>query len=186
MANFSSIPDEQLAGLDFNADNGEKTAELISRYSPMVFSAAAGFAGKADYEELVSDGMIALLKAISTYDESRGSFSAFAAVCVNNRMKNTVDRALRRASRIDAEAELDDLTDTSPTPEELVILKESTSEMSGKLDSLLTPLERRCIDGVISGLGYAEIADRLGIDRKSVDNAVARARAKLRAAFPDF
>lgn len=186
MADLSSVTDEQLASVGFNADSGEKTAELISRYSSMVFAAAAKYAGLADYEELVSDGMVALLNAISHYDESKGSFKSFAAVCISNGMKNTTDRAMRRKARLDTETELEKLTDTAPSPEELVILRESTSEMSDRMKVLLTPLEKRCLDGVILGLGYGEIAERLGIEKKSVDNAVARARAKLRAEFPDM
>lgn len=186
MADISSASDEQLASVGFSADSSEKTAELISRYSGTVFAAAAKYAGSADYEELVSDGMVALLNAISHYDESKGSFGTFASVCVSNAMKNTIDRASRRKSRLDTETELEKLTDTSPGPEELAILRESTSEMSDRMRTLLTPLERRCLDGVILGLSYGEIAERLKIDKKSADNAVARARAKLRAAFPDI
>lgn len=186
MADLSSVTDEQLASVGFNADSSEKTAELISRYSGTVFAAAAKYAGSADYEELVSDGMVALLNAISHYNESKGSFRAFASVCISNGMKNTVDRASRRKARLDTETELETLTDTSPSPEELVILRESTNEMSEKMGALLTPLEKRCLDGVILGLSYGEISERLGIEKKSVDNAVARARAKLRAAFPDM
>ncbi len=186
MADYSSLSDEKLASVGINADGGEKTAELISRYSAAVFSAAARYAGCADYEELVSDGMDALLNAIAHYDESKGSFAAFANVCISNRMKNTVDRAARRAARLSDNTELETLTDTAPTPEELVILRESTGEMSRQMSLLLTKLEKRCLDGVILGHSYAEIAEKLGIGKKSVDNAVARARAKLKAAFPDF
>lgn len=186
MADLSSISDEQLASVGFNADSSEKTAELISRYSSTVFAAAARYSSLADYEELVSDGMIALLNAISHYDERKGSFAAFAAVCILNSMKNTADRAQRRKAKLDDGAELETLTDTSPSPEELAILRESTNEMSTKMAHLLTPLEKRCLDGVILGMSYPEIAERLAIEKKSVDNAVARARSKLRAAFPDI
>lgn len=186
MADLSSVSDEQLASIGFTADSGEKTAELISRYSGAVFAAAAKYAGSADYEELVSDGMEALLSAIAHYNKSKGSFAAFASVCIANRMKNTIERAQRRAARLDTEAELEKLTDTAPSPEELAILRESTGEMSRQMTSLLTELERRCLDGVILGYSYSEIAEKLNIDKKSVNNAVTRARAKLRAAFPDF
>lgn len=186
MADLSLMTDEQLASVGFSADGGAMIAELISRYSNLVFTMAAQFAASADYEELVSDGMDALLNAISDYDPQRGSFSSFAAVCISNRMKNTTDRAARRAKKLASEAELETLTSPEPTPEEMVIIKENTSEMSEMMKALLTPLEHRCLGGVILGLSYAEIAERLEIEKKAVDNAVARARAKLRAVFPDF
>ncbi len=162
------------------------TAELISRYSGLVFSLAARFSSTADYEELVSDGMDALLGTISHYEAERGSFSGFASVCIANRMRNTADKAARRTAKLAPQEELDSLTSPKPTPEELVIIKENTSEMSENIRTLLTPLERRCLEGVILGLCYAEIAAKIGAEKKTVDNAVARARAKLKAAMPDF
>ena len=186
MADLSSFTDEQLASAELSADGGEMVAELISRYSNTVFRMAAKFADLADYEELVSDGLDALLNAVSNYDSEKGSFGAFASVCISNRMKNTADRAARRKARLASAEALDALTDTAPTPEEIVILKENTSEMSGFIRDMLTPLERRCLNGVILGMSYADIAERIGVSAKSVDNAVARARAKLRSVYPEL
>lgn len=186
MADYSLLSDEELASSSFSAVDSDKTAVLIARYSGRVFSVAAQYAHNADYEELVSDGMVALLNAIASYDLGKGSFSAYASVCISNRMKNTVDRAVRRSSRFVDQSELESLADNNLSPEEIVILKESASTMTDQMGSLLSPLEHRCIDGIVLGLSYAEIAEKLGIDKKSVDNAVARARAKLKAKFPDF
>ena len=180
------MSDEQLAGDLISADSAEKIAELISRYSDLVFSMAGRYAGTADYEELVSDGLDALLGAIASFDQQRGSFAAFASVCITNRMKNTADKAARRAAHTVSDSELETLQSPDPTPEELVILREKTAEMNRQMGVLLTPLERRCLDGVILGMTYAQIAEKIGSERKVVDNAVARARAKLRAHFPDF
>ena len=180
------MSDEQLVGDGISADGAEKIAELISRYSDSVFSMAGRFAGSADYEELVSDGFDALVGAIAGYDPQRGSFAGFASVCISNRMKNTVDKALRRNARLADESVSEHLPSPEPTPEELVLLREKTAEMSAAMSVLLTPLERWCLDGVALGMTYAEIAERIGSNRKAVDNAVVRARAKLRQRFPDF
>ncbi len=186
ITDYSMLSDEQLADGGISADSSERVAELLSRYNNLVFAMARKYSDNADYEELVSDGLDALLNAISHYDAQRGSFAGFAAVCISNRMKNTADRAMRRAARLAEESELDAIKDTSPSPEELVLIKESTDEMSTRMKDLLTPLEHRCLDGVILGRSYTDIAERLGIDRKAVDNAVSRARAKLKAVFPDY
>lgn len=183
MADYSQMTDEQLAGCVSSAKNGDAVAEVVSRYTGLVLALAAKFSSSADYEELVSEGLDALIAAASGYNPERGSFAAFASVCVSNRMKNVVSRADRRNSRL-SELDDEDIPDSAPTPEELVISRENAAEITSKMKDLLSPLELSCIEGVILGMPYSEIADRLSIGVKSVDNAVTRARAKLRAVFP--
>ncbi len=183
MADFSKMTDEQLAGCVSSADSGEAVAELVSRYTGLVLKLAGKYSGSADYEELVSEGFDALISAASGFDPEKGGFSGFAAVCVSNRMKNVVARADRRNSRI-SELDDEDIPDNSPTPEELVISRENAAEITERMKDLLSPMELRCIEGVILGMPYSEIAEKLFISVKSVDNAVTRARAKLRGMFP--
>ena len=110
----------QLAGCVSSAESGEAVAEMVSRYTGLVLALAGKYSGGADYEELVSDGLDALLSALRKYSPEKGSFSGFASVCVSNRMKNAVDRAKRRNERLEELAD-EDIPDSSPTPEELVI-----------------------------------------------------------------
>ena len=123
MADFSQMSDEQLAGCVSSAESGEAVAEMVSRYTGLVLALAGKYSGGADYEELVSDGLDALLSALRKYSPEKGSFSGFASVCVSNRMKNAVDRAKRRNERLEELAD-EDIPDSSPTPEELVIGRE--------------------------------------------------------------
>lgn len=184
MTDLSSLSDEQL--LENGLADGEKIAELISRYTVLVFAAARKYSGTADYEELVSDGMHSLLSAVKNYDPERGPFAAFAGVCISNRMKTTAESAAKRTAHLAGEDELEVLADNSPSPEEIVLRKEASEEFHRDFTTLLTKLEQRCLNGVILGLSYSEIAKRLNIDKKSVDNAISRARAKLRKKHPDL
>lgn len=183
MADFSHMSDEQLASCASSTEGGEAVAEIVSRYTGLVLALAGKYSSSADYEELVSDGLDALLAALPKYSPEKGSFSAFASVCVSNRMKNTVQRASRRNERL-SELDDEDIPDSAPTPEELVISRESADEMTERMKTLLSPLELSCIEGVILGMPYSEIAERLSVSAKSVDNAVTRARAKLKLVFP--
>lgn len=183
MADYSQMTDEQLVGCVPSAESGEAVAELVSRYTGLVLALAGKYSGSADYEELVSDGLDALLAAAPKYFPDRGAFRSFASVCISNRMKNTVQRAARRNERF-SELSDEDIPDSAPTPEELVIIQESAAEITGRMKTLLTPMELGCIEGVILGMPYSEIAERLSISAKSVDNAVTRARAKLKLVFP--
>lgn len=180
MSDYSSLSDKEL--LEESPAESGKIAELISRYMKLVFAGARKYSSSADYEELVSDGMDGLLTAVGSYDSEKGEFAAFAAVCVENKLKNTVRKALRRSSRL-AEAEpgqLEDIADPAPTPEEIVIAKEASEAVLKGIKTELTPLEMRCIEGAAMGLSYKEISEKLGADIKTVDNALSRARAKLR------
>ena len=177
------MSDEQLACRVSSAENGDAVAEIVSRYTGLVLKLAGKYSSSADYEELVSEGLDALIAAASEYDPDRGSFGGFAGVCISNRMKNVVSRADRRNSRV-SELDDEDIPDSSPTPEELVISRENAAEITGLMKSLLSTMEFRCIEGVILGMPYSEIAEKLSVGVKSVDNAVTRARAKLRAVFP--
>ena len=87
----------------------------------------------------------------------------------SNRRKNLAD-----------EDELREIPDSSPTPEERVIERENSEDVRNSIRSQLSEFEMRCIDCAAMGLSYDEIAKRLNVDKKSVDNALSRARAKVR------
>lgn len=185
---YSQISDrELLENLGNNASDNGILAELISRHMKAVFAAAARYSNSADREELVSDGMQGLLAAISSYDSAKGEFSTYLNTCLENRLKNTAKRSQRRKNQLsdnDPE-ELERIADTKPTPEEIVIDRENRAAILENMRTELTNLEFRCMEGLIMGLSYEETARKLGIDRKAVDNAVTRARAKLRPIYKD-
>lgn len=177
MADYSSLTDKELLCND-PPDSG-KVAELISRYMKTVFACAKRYSDAADYEELVSDGMEGLLAAVRGYDAEKGEFAAFAAVCVENRLRNTAKRALKRAALLDDPENLERIADPAPTPEEAFIAREHSEEVMERIRTQLTELEEQCIRGVIMGLSYDEIARRFGIEKRRL-TTLFRARAKLR------
>lgn len=185
MAQYSDLSDRELPE-KVPLDRAQ-VAELISANMNIVFSCAKKYSGSADYDELVSDGMEGLLSAVQNYDSAKGEFAAFAAVCVKNRMRNTVKRAMRRNAAMsdNSPEEMEAIADPAPTPEEIVIARENRSSLLGVLRSELTDLELRCLEGAALGFSYDEIAERIGSDRKSVDNALCRARNKLRRFYMD-
>lgn len=187
-SNLSDISDKELLeATDSCQPDGDRIAQLVSRYMKTVFACAAKYSGSADYEDLVSDGMQGLLSAIRTYDADKGEFSTYACVCIDNRMKNVAKKSISRAAHIaDSDTSLEEMEripDPSPTPEELVIRCEDDKAFFEDMKRILSEMELHCIEGVIMGLSYDEIALRTGTDRKSVDNALSRARAKLRQIY---
>ncbi|MGN1120161.1 MAG: RNA polymerase sigma factor, partial [Oscillospiraceae bacterium] len=169
MPDFSSLSDEEL--LSVGSPDSDTLAELVRRYKNMVFGLARRFSRFADFEELVSDGLCAFISAAGEYKPERGSFGALAYVSVKNSMKNTVDRTIKHYERLvnseNTDEELEKSGITVPSPEDVFLEKEAERELYEMFSDELTPLELRCLEGVILGFGYEEIASHFGIDKKS-------------------
>lgn len=170
--------DEQLCRL---AASGDRWAEgvLISRYLGMVRRFAAGRRGALDFDDLVQEGCIGLLDAIAGFDPSReAKFSTYAYACIRNR----VSRALQQAGGQAPPAlplEAGEKAD-GRDPGDLLIFREQLELARALLADLLTPLERKIFFAHLGGFSYQAIAASLDISEKSVDNALQRAKRKLR------
>lgn len=176
---YNSLSD---AGLIVLADKDEQAcSELVSRYLGMVRRIAHLYSNNhSDWDDFISEGNIALLNAIKTFDGSRGaSFSTYAYACVNNRMLT----ALKKSNRIiNCEEAIDDFAlDPANSPENIVINREELGELRSYLDKALSKTEKKVFDLYVLGLAYQAIADKLGISLKAVDNALMRVRRKLRS-----
>jgi len=162
-------------------------SELITRYVGIIVikanKLARGFSvlNKQDAEDFISEGFLALLNAIRTYDEDKGAFSAYANACIDNRMKNALGKA-RRTLFLSEEFDPALIREQSPGAEELVIEKESREEALKKIKRLLSEREYKVFEMYLNSFSYRQIAARLNISIKSVDNSLSRARAKLKFA----
>ena len=187
-----SMSDEAL--VSFCADEPQAFEILLERYRSTVVRMARGFADNpADAEDYAQEGMLGLLAAAKSSEEGKAAgFRTFAVICIRNRMR-TVSRMERTVSRSAASADVslddpensicDTLADEADTPEQAFLEKERVSELYAKLAGVLSKQERESFWLSVSGLSYDEIAQRLNIPSKSVDNAIQRARRKLRAVW---
>ena len=71
-----------------------------------------------------------------------------------------------------------------PGPEEQAIEQERYNSWKARMAARLSPLERQVLGLYLQGLSYAAIGAQLGRTTKSVENALGRARAKLRRNLP--
>ena len=83
------------------------------------------------------------------------------------------------AGSIEDEHEIPSAPETDPL--NAVIMSESLKAFYEFLRNKLSSSESRVLDLYLEGLSYDDIAQRLGITRKSCDNAMQRIRKKLRA-----
>lgn len=161
----------------------EAVSTLVFRYSKLIFIKAGIYtATNADSDDLRQEGLMGLLRAIASFDIHRGvKFSTFAEVCIVNQMKTFLAKS--RKNPIPCES-LDDISADSiseeETPESIYINKEFFSELWYVMDNVLSETERKVFSLYIHGMSYREIADKLDISEKTVDNAIQRARRKIR------
>ena len=151
------------------------------------------FLAGGDSEDLIQEGMFGLLSAIRQYDPANGAaFRTFAEHCIRNRLLSAVRSASRlKHFPLNDGLSLEQLSeDTSlpfaaipeffqPSPEELVLARESKEELYSAFRDRLSGLEKKVLDLYLDGLSYQDIANRLGKDGKAVDNAVQRIRRKM-------
>lgn len=188
---LSAMPDEALASLC----GGEPSAfELLSqRYYRMISDFARGFAGNpADCDDYMQEGLLGLLAAASSYQpEGSASFRTYAAVCIRNRMRTAFKKQHpdSAAEQMYPAVSLDDpeqpygelLADGEDSPEQAYLEKERVAELYERIASVLSRQELEIFLLSVSGLSYEEIAARKKVSVKSVDNAIQRARRKLRS-----
>jgi RNA polymerase sporulation-specific sigma factor len=130
-----------------------------------------------------------LLSAIRTFNENDGKFSSYANVCIDNRIKSVFGRKLSDGNKYVALSDGNfniSLTPDRHLTEELVIEKENETEIAGFLSEILSETELKVFNLYLNSYSYNAIASRLSISVKSVDNALSRARGKLRKASQGF
>lgn len=168
---------------------------LMRKYRYLVLSRASDyFLHGADREDLIQEGMIGLYRAIKGYKKEY-PFRAFAGLCVQRQIYAAIRRNSRQKHRalnnaVSLNAPLWDdpdctLLDVMPNrnaadPEELIIAAEEASAVARKIREKMTQLELQVLVLFCGGRSYQEIASALGKNNKSVDNALQRAKRKLK------
>lgn len=180
---FSAKTDEELALLARNDKNA--AAVLMSRYMKLISIKSEIFADhETDSDDLRQEGMLSLFRAIVSFDSNRGvKFSTYAEVCIVNRMRTISARSKKAPIRSDIISEENESEELSveETPESIYLYKEFISELLNGMNTLLTPVEKSALELSMEGVSYRSAADKMGISEKSVDNAIQRARRKLRS-----
>ena len=175
--------DEELAQLAKTSVEAE--GALLSRYLRLIRYYAGRFAQGGEVDDLVQEGLIALLQAIPQFDPAKEKrFSAFAQVCICNRMRSFLRRERNAASpaedlleEMEARGELVD----PDTPESILLEREAFRDACLQVMTQLSDREWRILQVLLDGASYQDAADKLGVSVKSIDNAMQRIRRKMRA-----
>ncbi|MGI6261781.1 MAG: sigma-70 family RNA polymerase sigma factor [Acutalibacteraceae bacterium] len=167
--------------------DGDAFAQLFLSLLPLIGSKVSRLAPqlRGERDDLLQEGAIGLMDAVAHYDSANGTpFQAYASVCIEHRILS----ALRAQSRqknlpLNESVPLDDLESStafsSADPEDVFFGRERLQHVLHAVQTRLSPLERQVLEGYLGGRSYREVASRLGLTEKSVDNALQRIRRKL-------
>lgn len=176
----------------FRKGSRKAAAALIARYASLIHHAAArAEVPGAEQEDLRQEAYMALLAAIRSFDPARGVlFRTYASACVNNALKNLRDASFTQKSRVHLHTVPLDAAADTPTgelddPEGRVISRETAETVERLIDQTLSSYEKEVFYLYLNGCGYDRTAKKLGTTPKSVDNALQRARKKLKTVLND-
>lgn len=165
----------------------DATAALISRYMKLIWIKANAMANPVvDAEDLAQEGMLGLMNAVAHFDPNREiKFSTFADVCITNKMKSALIRSRHTALPVeDAETAAQAQSKVEEDdPEQILLRKERLHELYREMDLILSKRELEIFKLFLCGLRYEQMAERLHITEKSVDNAMQRVRRKLKSVW---
>jgi len=208
MATFGSVPARQPGLSDEDvvdrARMGDHRAAetLFERYRNLIEKQARTyFVTGADHDDVVQEGMMGLWKAIRDFNSDRlPKFAPFAELCVTRQIITAVKAATRQKhgplnGYISLSRSIDDdgggtLLDfvADPrcvNPEESVMMKRLPAPSPKTIQDELTPLERVVVRLYLDSKSYDEIARELICGTKTVDNALQRAKKKIKRMFND-
>lgn len=188
-----NVSDEQLALL---AQMGDRRASeiLLNKYKHRVKKICLRFyiAGSTN-DDIIQEGMIGLYRGIMNFrKEKNDSFSAFASMCIKRRVLSVMNSANRKKNiplntfvslnkpvNEDGRTLGDIIEDSTNDPEKVYISSEKIKSDNQHIIDALSKMEKSILVEYLQEQSYDEIAKKLGITRKSVDNAMQRIRAKM-------
>jgi RNA polymerase sigma-H factor len=188
--------------LVMRARNGDQKAldELIRRYSGFVrLKASSYFLAGGDADDLIQEGLIGLYKAVRDFSADKSSFRSFAELCVTRQIITAIKTATRfkhaplntyvsfshtpAGQESDGDCTLGDALPgpTVDDPSVCVISTEELQSLVFTLGSGLSKLEADALRLYLEGESYETMAERLGCDTKTIDNALQRVKRKVLA-----
>jgi RNA polymerase sporulation-specific sigma factor len=191
------LEDLQLVLRARNDDSAALDA-LIRRYTGFVrLKASSYFLAGGESDDLIQEGLIGLYKAVRDFrPDKETSFRSFAELCITRQIITAIKTATRYkhaplntyvsfsqtpAGQDDGECTLGDAL-PGPGVHDPAICVISTEELQSLVFCLgtgLSPLEADALKLYLEGNSYDEMADELGCDTKTIDNALQRVKRKV-------
>ena len=174
--------DELLLLISRSRDGDEGAfSDLTLQYRPLIESMARNFLKKNDddtflLDDVMQEATLAFYSAIRSYDvNSEVTFGLYAKICIRNRLVS-----MQRASYAKKKKRQHREKADSPDPVNRLLDKENTEHLEKRIGAVLSKYEMKVFRLYVQKKSYAEMADELGKTTKSIDNAIARMKTKLK------
>ncbi|MGN1103899.1 MAG: sigma-70 family RNA polymerase sigma factor [Candidatus Coproplasma sp.] len=176
------ITDEQLI-VRFRSGDSSACEQILIRYKNKVLAIARGyFLSDCDTEDLVQEGMCGLYSAIMAFN-GEGSFAPFAYTCIRNRIVDAFKHSQGSVPALVLQSfseEEEGGVSLAFSPEDALINSEEVKELNELMKSSLSDLELKAIELYVEGATMNEICSSLNVTYKQLDNALSRAKNKLK------
>ncbi len=169
------------------AKNGDEGAfsELCEKYKPLIETMTDRYITRLnaiiqDKDDLRQEATVAFYRAVTTYDLSQDkvSFGLYAKICIKNKMVSLIRRANKKSS-----------PNTVVVPENegkrIGDRVFDFSELLSVSERILSKRESLVFSLYVGGKTYKEISELLNVSEKSVDNALFRAKSKIKRHYND-
>ena len=179
--------------------NDQAMEKLLQFFKPKVTAISREyFLVGGDFDDIIQEGMIGLYKAISIYDGNKNhNFKAFASLCIHRQIQNAVKNANRKKNNplntylpikyYDGSNSSDEdnalklvIADEESNVEQNYINKEFNTIVLSKVKNCLTENQFEILTMFINGESYSNIAEKLKITNKQVDNTLQAIKKKLK------
>jgi|UniRef100_A0A7C4W3K2 RNA polymerase sporulation-specific sigma factor len=188
-----SKPTEKLVEL---AQSGltEAMDLIIEKFYPMVVRIASQFyAPWAEFDDIVQNGLIGLIKAIFYYEPGKSSFSTFAWRSIESEVKTFITYQNRKKNKMLSDStsmdsifdDVDDeqidyfVADTSTTTN--VVRNTILSIVHEEILESLNEDEIKIFELWLDGYSYKEIEEQVGVNFKKVDNTIQKVKRIIRS-----
>ncbi len=184
---MSEVNKIEIKNLISEARRGSEGAlgDLIVKYEPLILSLLSKCANdeimRHDAEDIKQELLIVFCNAVMKFnlDQDEVDFGLYAKICMERALVSQL-RAINRRVRIE---QMPEYISQPDDPSIRIIEGESVREMWKLINTSLSEFEGVVWNLHLSGKKSAQIAEQLGRDTKSIDNALCRIRAKLRKAL---
>jgi len=200
---LENLSDEDLVYLAKEGNN-DAMKILLNRYSKFLFYKVIPFyIPGSEREDIIQEAYIGFLRAIQDFDRNKGNFFSFANICVQRHITTAIKFSNRNKSKVlrnpisleasyagdnDGERNLYEVITPNKvisgsfqeSSEDYLIDFMEKSRISKVLLSNLTEKEREVLKLRAMGITYKEIAKKLKIKTKAVDNIIQRIRKKIK------